>query len=54
MKDLNEILRIIRTALGYVALLLAVTALAKFFGMNVPLNGDVQTIALVAIACKMA
>ena len=42
MKDLNEILRIIRTAL------------AKFFGMNVPLNGDVQTIALVAIACKMA
>ena len=42
-----------RTVLGYLALALALCALAKFLGVQIPsVPGDVSTLALLAIALK--
>lgn len=43
-----------RTVLGYIALALALAALAKWGGVRVPVPGDVQTLALLSLACRMA
>jgi hypothetical protein len=40
--------------LGYVGLALAVVALCKYFGVQVPVHGGVGDTALVAMACLMA
>ena len=46
---------VFRTILGYVALALALVALAKLFGVNIATSpGTVDQLALVSIACKMA
>lgn len=51
----NQALPAIRTVLGYIALVLAVAALAKLIGINIPqMPGTIDQLALVAIACKMA
>lgn len=43
-----------RTILHYIGTALCVVTLAKFFGANIPLAGDLQTLALVALATRMA
>ncbi len=49
----NDVIPVIRQIIGWIGVALAVIALAKFAGVNIPLNGDTQTTALVAIACMM-
>jgi uncharacterized membrane protein len=49
-----QVKQTIGTVLGYVGLALAAAALAKYFGMQVPIHGGVQETALVAMACLMA
>lgn len=50
----NDALSTARQIIGYVGLALAMVALAKFAGFNVPMRGAVSDTALVAIACLMA
>lgn len=49
-----QALQTLRTVLGYLALALAAAALAKWGGARLPISGDVQTLALLSIACRMA
>lgn len=44
----------IAQALNWIGLALACVALAKFFGVVIPIRGDVSQTALVAIACLVA
>ena len=48
-----DALRIARQVLGWIGTALAIIALAKFAGADIPIRGDVQTTALVALACIM-
>jgi hypothetical protein len=50
----TDALRVARQIIGWIGTALAVVALAKFVGADIPIRGDVQTTALVAIACMMA
>lgn len=51
----NQVLPAIRQILGYIALALAVLALARLAGLSIPsVPGTIEQLALVAIACKMA
>ena len=50
----NDVLSNARQIIGYIGLALAVVALLKFFGVNIPMRGGVSDTALVAIACLMA
>jgi len=44
----------LRTIVGWIGLALALAALAKFFGLNVPLRGSTADTAMVAIACLLS
>ena len=50
----NDAISLARQIIGYIGLALAVVALAKFAGLNVPIRGGISDTALVAIACLMA
>ena len=50
----NDALSLARQIIGWIGLALAVVALAKFAGLNVPIRGGISDTALVAIACLMA
>lgn len=50
----NDVLSTARQIIGWIGLALAVVALAKFAGLNVPMRGGVSDTALVEIACLMA
>lgn len=50
----NDAIRQLRTIVGWIGLGLALVALAKFAGLNVPMRGGVTDTAMVAIACLMA
>ena len=41
-------------ALNWIGIALSAVALAKFFGVVIPIRGDVSQTALVAIACLCA
>lgn len=42
------------TIVGWIGLALALVALAKFFGVNVPVRGAATDTAMVAIACLLS
>lgn len=50
----NQLRPTIAMAMGWIGLALALTALAKFAGFQVPIRGDASQTALVAIACLLA
>ena len=50
----NDAISLARQIIGWIGLALAVVALAKFAGLNVPIRGGISDTALVAIACLMA
>ncbi len=52
--DINKAISTLRQALGFIGLALACVALAKFFGVQIPIRGTVEQTALIAMACRMA
>lgn len=52
--NVNDVLSPIRQILGIVAIVAAVVAALKFFGIGVPVRGGVVEAAAVAIACGLA
>lgn len=48
-----DALRVARRALGWIGTALAIIALVKFVGADITVRSDVQTTALVALACIM-
>ncbi len=49
----NDALATVRTVLGYIALALALCAVAQLIGMSLPVPGSISELALVAVALKM-
>lgn len=50
----NDAISQLRTIVGWIGLALALVALAKFFGVNVPVRGSTTDTALVAVACLLS
>lgn len=50
----NQALAAVKQVMGYIGLALAIAALAKLAGVQVPIRGDVSQVAIVAAACLLA
>lgn len=50
----NDALSTFRQIIGWIGLVLAVLAMAKYFGFNAPIRGSTADTALVAIACLLS
>ncbi len=54
MDQLKQVRGTVGLVLGYVGIALVTVALAKFFGVSVPLKGSATDTAIVGLACCMA